>query len=380
MPLLTHTFDSFGLDIGDRSMKAVYCKQKGTDYTLESFGTINIPEGVFKNGEIIQPQELPKYIHQLLQKVQGKKISTKYAHVCLPETLAFVKLIALKADIDPKELPAHIRESLPLHIPIDPDDVYISWQILPTEAGNPIQVLVGAIPKKVSDMYIQVLLQAGITPLSLQIEAEAILRSLLPMQATYEEPIAIVDFGATRSSFICYHNNTIQFTVSMPVSSDELTRIIADKLQLTHEEADKAKHVCGLDSERCENALNDILEPSITLLIDAIKKNLNFYTDHFQNAAPITSIMLCGGGSNLIGFPELLNERIKDINIVRADPLVNVVRKRKQTHAEHNMKHGLNFLQQSAPEYQYHIPEQFTVSDATTYTTAIGLALSNGIE
>ena len=34
MQLLTSTFDSFGLDIGDRSLKAAYIKKHGSDFKL----------------------------------------------------------------------------------------------------------------------------------------------------------------------------------------------------------------------------------------------------------------------------------------------------------------------------------------------------------
>ncbi len=57
MQLLTNTFDSFGLDIGDRSLKVAYVKKRGTDFELKSYGKVDIPEGVFSQGKIIKPDQ-----------------------------------------------------------------------------------------------------------------------------------------------------------------------------------------------------------------------------------------------------------------------------------------------------------------------------------
>ena len=382
MPLLTNTFDSFGLDIGDRSIKAAYVHSHGSDYSLESFGSTSVAEGVFNNGVIEKPEELKRCIGTLLRGVSGKRIPTRYAHVCLPETQAFIKLITLDTPSQ-EELPALIREILPNHIPVEPDECYIGWQVIKLEnkeetgAQDTLEVLVGVVPKAISDAYTKTLLFSGITPLSMQIEAEAILRSLLPSKSEYADPVAIIDIGATRSSFICYDKNTIQFTVSIPLASYDITRVISKQLELNMEEAEKAKRICGLDPNRCERALDGVLSPMMKTLTDALKKNIAFYNEHFSYSKPITSLVMCGGGSNLLGLAETLHRALPDIAVLPGNPLINLLCGRDHEHKKKNARLTLNFLNAESGADTYHVPPQFDPEQAVSYTTAIGLALSN---
>jgi len=379
MPLLVNTFQSFGLDIGDRSLKAACIKKRGKDFALESFGEIAIPAGVFLQGEIQKPSELSALIVKLLQNIEGKKIRTDYVHACLPESETFIKLITLDAEEGSAELPALIREELPNHIPMNIDEMYIDWQILESDdsKNKSTKVLVGAIAKKISDSYTSALINAGLKPLSLQIEAEPITRSLLPIDATYSHATAIVDIGATRASFICFDKGAIQFTVSIPLSSGSLTALISQKLSLTMEEAEKAKKICGMDPENCEGALVEILEPSAKNLALAIQKNINFYTDHFDSSSRIESIVLCGGGANMPGLVRAVEKHLPNINVALGNPLINITKNRRRIYSSSSKKEPLNFLSRDLLSAPLLAPKNFTSKEHLTYTTAIGLALTN---
>src|SRR3989338_5264170 len=126
MPLLTDTFDAFGLDIGDRSLKAAYVSGRRSAAVLKSIGAVEIPEGVFDAGALIAPDMLCEHVQKLLAASGPKKIKTKYVHACLPETQTFLKLLTFE-NVSPEELPAAIREELPRHVPLAPEELYLDW-------------------------------------------------------------------------------------------------------------------------------------------------------------------------------------------------------------------------------------------------------------
>jgi type IV pilus assembly protein PilM len=349
MSILTNKFNTFGLDIGDRSLKAVHVQKYGTQAKIKSFGMVSVPTGVFDKGSLIKPAVFCEHINKLLASVAPKKIGTRYVHACLPETHTFIKLLSLDSAAE-EELAARIRDELPRHIPLDVDESYIDWIVLPKTAATQQkqEVLVGAIPKKTSDSYTQSLRSCGLSPVSLQIEAQAIARALLP-NTSNPEPIALVDIGATRSSFIVVHRNTIEFTISIPISSEAITRIISERFRLSMQDAEKAKLKLGLSpSPSKEGAtLVETLQPVVEKLGLAIQKNIAYFSEHFSQPKPISTVLLCGGGAMLSGLAESLSANMPHVDIKQGDPLLHI----KNRNTELNL----------------------------SYTTALGLALTNAL-
>ena len=326
MPILTNKFDAFGLDIGDRSIKAVYIKKNSSKFCLESFGSINVPTDILNKGIISNVEELSNIIKKLIKNCSPKPIQTKYVHACLPETHTFIKMITIKK-MDEKEIGAHIRDILPNYIPLEQNESYIDWQIIETNEKNneSLNILVGAVPKTTADAYTEMLLKANLIPVSLQIEAEAISRAIKHDNDDKTETscFAIIDIGATRSSFILIDNKTIQFAVSLPTAGVEITQIIAQKLKISLEEAEKAKKMFGMDKKKCEGSVAKILDQEILELAQNIQKNNNFYIEHFKGAKPISSIILCGGGANLINLKESLKFNLPKLTIQFGYPIID---------------------------------------------------------
>ena len=377
MNLLTNKFNSFGLDIGDKSIKAAYIKQKGNDFELQSFGSIEIGEGIFDKGNIINSDQAAASIRNLIASIGPKKIKTKYAHACLPETQTFIKLLPINAQTE-SEIKANIREELPNHIPIDLTKSYIDSYIISKPSDYDFNVLSGVCPKKTADDYTNLLIKAGLIPVSLQIEAEAIANALIPKDLSeIIKPTAIIDIGASRSGFLLFDKGSIQFSVSIPISSNDITLEIAKKMQFTYEQAEKSKRLCGFDPSKCEKGVIDVLQNAISVLSENILKNNRFYLEHFERANPISSIILCGGGAYLPGLIEQLSSKLGKIRISYGNPLINMIKKRKKTMNQYKNQ-GFEAIKSENKELNnYNIPEEFSQKHELSYTTAIGLGLSN---
>lgn len=374
--LLSNNFESFGLDIGDRSLKAAYVKKRGSTPTLVSHGTMYVPAGVLEQGQIKKPDELSLLLKRLLKNVNGKTIKTPYVHACLPETHTFIKLLTLTVD-NAGELPALVREELPNHIPLPPDELYIDWQVVERAAANQNKILVGAVPKTVAESFTACLAAAGLAAASLQIEAEAIARALLPQADLPKTSIAMVDIGATRSSFICFDRGSIQFTVSLDLAGDKITDLIKNKLNLTWDEAERAKRICGLNRQAGEGIIMDLVREEVSALSEAIVKNITYYAEHFPGGGAITSIILCGGGARLPNFKETLEAKLPNIRVYQGNPLINLIKNLKNVVRRHQSAGPLNFLEPDMRFEPVKIKEPLPPAAAVTYTTAIGLALSN---
>lgn len=329
----------FGIDINDLSLKLVKLEKNKGDIKLASFNLVRIKPGVVKEGVIQDKEALIKVIKFAAQTVEGKEIDTKYAVVCLPEEKSFSQVIQM-----PKMTEKELREAVPFeaenYIPLPIDKVYLDFQVIePQERQDHLehlQLLINAAPKSIVDSYIDCFKKAGFIPSVLEVESQSIARALLK-NGKGAEPVILIDFGETKSSFVIFSNNSIRFTSTMPISSQRLTEAISQKLGVGLQKAEELKIKYGLaKNEDKKYNIAPALTPIIKELAVQIKKYINFYQSHasqeyFFTDLPLEKIILCGGGANLKKMPEFLEEELKPdlkVQVQIGDPLLNIVKQR----------------------------------------------------
>jgi len=339
--LLKFNPEYFGLDISKNFWRFVACKKIGGKIVLTSFNEINVPEGVATDDQIIKTKEGVEIMKKLVNKAIGKKNKTPYISVCLPESKTFIKLITIPNN--PTNLNEAIVEEAKKHIPYPLEKTYLDFQITdPTEKNK---VLIGVVPKEIVANFENFLNQAGFSPLVLEIEAMAIARAVLPLKTTLQEPIMVIDLGASRSGLFVAEKNHIAFNLSLNVSGEDITNALMKGLQLDKQAAEQLKINNGLISSENTSG-GQILKPLMEKFNSEILAALEFYKTHFSAEHKITKLLLTGSGANLKGLPEFISAGT-GLNTEIAKPDLNIV----QTKVK--------------------IPPEKLLS----YTTAIGLAL-----
>ncbi len=104
----------------------------------------------------------------------------------------------------------------------------------------------------------------------------------------------------------------------MPIAGDDVTKRIAEELKLNSTEAQRAKHMCGLDAVKCDGALRTVLTDMVDHLADRIQQAQEYYLDHFSNGRNFSEIVLAGGGAELLAIDEVLQRKL-EIPVKRPD-------------------------------------------------------------
>lgn len=355
---------AFGLDISDRCLRLVQLKKRGKKIIVQSYNEIKLPPQCIEEGEIKQPQALLDCLHKLIKTKHGRgKLSGEIVSV-LPERKTFLKLIEVpkngdeeiqisqekknkKGDAIKNEIwEQKIKKILPEHIPVDIENTYFDWQLI-NEAGDYQTVLIGACPQGIIDSYIKVISQANLIPAVLEIEAAAIARTLIKEGEGDNGAQIVIDIGANRTGLFLYDHNVIKFTITLPVSGNQITQTIMETLDFDFEKAEQAKVVCGLDRNKCHGALLEIFSETIAELQTQITKAIDFYQSNFSQTNEIKKITLCGGGANFINIAEIIEEKT-GIKTVNSNPWQKI----------------------KNPN-----PKYFTADKSQSFITAIGLAL-----
>lgn len=332
--MFTNPFpDAFGLDIGDLSVKLVQLKNQSfwhrrPNYTLMINRSINLPPGLIVNGELQKPEEVRKRILRLLKGTSKQKtIKSPWVVASLPETQSFIKHIEIKKPAE-QLLDEDIILDARKHIPFDEDNYYMQWQILPSKE-NSTQLLIGAVPKLISDSYTYLMESMGLGVLALEIEALALARSMVTAHKEYiNEARAILYISGTRSSLIIHDHDIVQFSTSLPYSGEILTTSLAQKLKIPYEEAEEIKKKTGTSYKKEKNKAWKIIFDANVNFINAIKNAIDFYYTHFPQANKITKIIMCGGGSNLKNLDKIISTKLK-ITARPGKPWKNLSQKNK---------------------------------------------------
>lgn len=333
---------AIGLDISARYLRLAQIKKRSGKPCLVSMAELELPEGIIKNGQFQDIRQSAEQIKKLVKKNIGQKIYGRYCVACLPEQETFIKIIDLPA-ISGDTNQAVIDEAKK-HIPYPLEKAYLDWSYINNR--DTTKVVIAVCPKEIVENYQTVLNQAGLSPIALEIEAVAIARSLFPLNKIISAPVIIVDLGANRTGLIIYEQDYIPFSLSLKISSDDLTEKLRANLNLTPEQAKQAKEKIGLDPDKAQGGVLTILKDQINELAEEIREAKYFYYEHCASKETIKQIYLTGGGANMKNLPAILSDLTK-LEVVIGNPLVNL---------------GLG-------------PVELPESKSLSFATAIGLAL-----
>ena len=292
-----------GLDLSDRSIKVMEFYLGATGLKVKKFGEMEIPAGIIEGGEIKNELRLVTSLKELKEKY-----SLNWVACDLPEEFAYVVRLKLPKT-RPADLPGMIEVELPEHVPLSPGQIVFDF--IPAsldETGKWVWVDVAAASRAVVESYERALLAAGLKPVSFEMEAAALARTIFIKGD--RQTTLVVDIGKVRTGFSIVSCGVVLDTTTVAgVSGDAFTELIRRALKASLVEAEERKIKFGLSRVNNNREQFFALLPLVSALGDEIKKRISFWLDHGSNetsTTPVTKIVLVGGQATLPGLIEYL--------------------------------------------------------------------------
>lgn len=321
-----------GLDISDRSVKyarfAVLPRRVfgGTPHlprvALVDYGEEEIPEGVVVRGVVEREDALVSALVTVATHA-GHPFRSSGMVVSLPEEKSFLKMLQTPRVAD-SAMPGAVRWAMEGQIPVVPDEVIYDYkEIHPPSADiDHRDVVVTAFPKGIVVPYIRAIRAAGLTPVALELESQAIIRAVV-RDMTAPDAQIILDMGRTRTSFIIVASGAIVFTSTIGIGGQVLEKDIAIGLGVSKEEAMRIKKEIGLSKTSHEGKLYTALMPSLIAITDELNRTIAYYNNHVTHAHgasdSIQRIILSGGDAGLYGLDTYLAVATR-VSVILADP------------------------------------------------------------
>ncbi len=315
---------ALGLDISDLSLKIVKLEIIKKKIKLVDFIETEIPKGIIEKGIIRKEADLTKIIKEAFEKLNYRKKFNHYVVCSLPEQETFLKIIKIPK-VKQEQIKELVYKKIISEIPINIPDFYLDWEIINddnAEEKEYLKIITVAIDKIVAEPYIRVIEGAGLKIKALELESQALVRSIIPKNSL-EDLNLIIDFGATATGLTIFSQRNINFTSTIPISGSDLEKAIINKFGISEEGAKKLKIEVGLDRSKNNGEVFNSLKPIIDDLIQKIQDYINYYSRSNNQEVKIKKIILAGGDANLIGLNSYMKQKLK-IDTEISNPLVNI--------------------------------------------------------
>ncbi|OHA93117.1 MAG: hypothetical protein A3H52_02055 [Candidatus Zambryskibacteria bacterium RIFCSPLOWO2_02_FULL_39_26] len=214
-----------GLSISDQAIHLIQFSKKNDKFFIEKFKEIPLPPGVVTSGEVKNKEE----VINILQTLK-RDLKLDYIRVCISEERAYL-FTAKIPEVVEKEVISAIESKIEENIPVNPQELIFDYKLFSHKEKNHIDVVVYALPIGTVNKYVEILESSNLTPLSLEIESQAVARALLTKNN--KETILVVNFQPEKVGLYVTKKRVVRFssTISLKRGSPNYEGLLLQEIK-----------------------------------------------------------------------------------------------------------------------------------------------------
>jgi type IV pilus assembly protein PilM len=279
-----------GVDIGTQAIKLV--QLHSDDYLLETYGIVDLIEPITSQTSEAVVNQTVEILKKLCEKA---RVTTKRCAMSLPNQTVFASVIDMPKMTE-DELEQAIQFEAKKYVPLPIAEVSLSWSIISEDlAAHNIKVLLIAVPIQIRDMFISIFHKAGLELEVIEIEALALIRSLIDQQSKND---VIIDIGAKVTGINFVKDGLLQLTRNLNIGGDTITEKIGQTLNLQLPRSEQFKRDFGLNTTEF---LPEAVKPVLNNIRSEVRQIIELYKSYNVVA---NRIILVGGGAQMPGLKE----------------------------------------------------------------------------
>ena len=321
-----------GIEINSRKINIAQIVKKGQQYKLIKNVSADVPEGVYKDGQIVDSLTLSELIKDTLKvnKISGKKVSA-----AVPMREAIIRVIPVPAELDEQELKDMVLvHEAGMYLPYPREEVdldYVKLGYFMDEDGiEKVNVLLVATKKEVTDLYTEIFQQAELQMSVLEINSFALIRTIREQLRQFgsKEAVVLVDVEFDSTEIAIVVEGVPQFSRTVPIGIDQMraalshvideseTKFLDDINLLDNVQDGDSAGSAQMQSGRL--ALLKVLEE----LTEELSRSINFYLNQSEELE-IAQLLLAGPGAGIGQMDEFFTQRL-NLPTMKVDPIVTL--------------------------------------------------------
>lgn len=288
-----------GVDIGTANIKIAQIDH-GQTAVLQTYGIVNTPYQLGgKHDELALP-EMAKLLKSLLVKA---RVTAKRCVISFPNISVFSSVLEMPI-MQESEMNSAVEHEAKKYVPLPLADVDLSWTAISDKsAAGSAKILLTAVPKQITRNYLKLFAFAGLDPEVGEIEALALIRSLI---GNSPANCVIIDIGAKSTGLNIIENGYLRLSRNLNVGGETITAKIAQTLNISEGRAEQFKKDFGVSGTAF---IPEAIKPVLNVIKTEARQLLTLYQS--QNNKKVDKVILVGGGSHL---PAIANY-FEDLNI-----------------------------------------------------------------
>src|SRR5579864_4361987 len=297
-----------GLDITTSSVKLIELAMAGGQYRVEAYAAEPTPQNAINEKAIVDADAVGEAIRRAVKRAGAKSGDVA---VAISGDAAITKVIQMPRALRAGDLEAQVEMQADQYIPFPMDEVSYDFEVLgPNERDTESNdvLLVATRTENVEQR------QAAVKAFALE-NACKLMTHQMP-DGGIDRSIAVVDFGASSTTFSVLRNLKVTYTRDFSFGGQQLTEEIMRTYGLAMEEAGRAKKEGGLPG----NYQSEVLDPFIDDMTQQVSRSLQFYLASGSGREQPEKILVCGGCANIPGVAEVISSRV-GISAEKGDPL-----------------------------------------------------------
>lgn len=330
------------IDIGSHSVKVAVGQQAGGKLKIAQMLTMPLPGGVYDNGMIEDAIALKAAIQSALHT---GRIKVKDAVVSV-ESTEIIKREMLIPYVEDEDRDALISYEVSQYLPIDISDYVLQHKVLETvqtEEAPKTKILLGAMPKEMAKAHFDLLIDAGLNPVFMDMHSNSIEKLLTWSMKNHlyelNKTYALIDFGHKMIDVTLIEKGEYRFNRLIKMGGGGFDDIITRHLNLPLSEAESRKSKTSvsalikaypavaeaIQAGGDEDVKNLVVYETVNYLNDCLEeidKVFKYYTSR-QMDNSIDAVLLYGGTaafSEILGY---MTERL-GIPVSRLDDISGV--------------------------------------------------------
>jgi type IV pilus assembly protein PilM len=309
-----------GLDITTSSVKLIELSESGGQFRVESYAAEPTPHNAINEKAIVDAEAVGEAIRRAVKRSGA---GAKEAAIAISGDAAITKVIQMPRTLNDSELEGQVELQADQYIPFPMEEVSYDFQVIGPSEKDPemLDVLLVATRTENVEQRQAAVQAAGLVTRIVDVEAFALENACKLM--THQMPdggidrtIAVVDFGASSTTFSVLRNLKVIYTRDFAFGGQQLTEEIMRTYGLSMEEAGRAKKEGGLPS----NYQPEVLDPFIDDMTQQVSRSLQFYLASGSGREQPDQILICGGCANISGVADVISSRV-GITAEKGDPL-----------------------------------------------------------
>ena len=301
---------AWGIDIGNRALKAVKLIRTGEGLKVDDFELIE-HETVLSNAGDNREALVQSALANFLQRhpIKGGAVS-----IGVSGQSSFARFIKLPP-VEPKKIPEIVRFEAIQQIPFPLDDVEWSYQLFQDPESPDIEVGIFAMRKELIARIIWDYTEYDLNVQVVQMNPLAVYNGLY-QDNRFDGTTMVIDMGAENTDLIIADNETIWMR-SIPIGGNNFTQTLEKAFKLNFAKAEELKR--NASTSKYARQIFQAMRPNFADLVAEIQRSMGFYASVHKDSR-IKKVIALGGTFRLPGLQKYLQQNLQ-LDIVGVDTL-----------------------------------------------------------